>query len=219
MKKDHDLKFILAAFIAVILSLFIGTKSHAQEQIISDTTYVLQRNDTLFQVKTVQYNTGKKTIDETPIGRDTATALIEVRQQAYNISQQFAAAVWIAENERSFRRTISGYSSSIQAIVGRTFQQDLDNIGLGQAIMGTYNLRVNGTTLPATIIRNQSGSLRMRVNGTNYTIELYSELLIRIRNFDDANAKVDFYLVRSSANSARWIGGNSRYVLIKTNNR
>lgn len=207
--KDQDLKFIIAALFFTLLSLFVT----AQESIISDTTYIVLRGDTIFQVKQISYNTGRKFIDETPVGRDTSSALVELRQQAYNLSQQYANAMIYIENEASFRRTIAGFSSAIQAIVGRTYFQDADtDVGIGNQLLGSYNFRVNGANpLNASIIRNAQGLLRFRVNNTNYPIDIYSELLIRIRNYEG----IDFFLVRTSAQATTWTGGQRRYVLRK----
>lgn len=207
--KDQDLKCIIAAFIFVLLSLVVK----AQESIVSDTTYIVLRGDTIFQVKQISYNTGRKFIDENPVGRDTTAALVELRQQAYNLSQQYANAMIYTENEASFRRTIVGFSSAIQAIVGRNYFQDADQlVGIGNQLLGNYNFRVNGANaLNASIIRNAQGLLRFRVNSTNYPIDIYSELLIRIRNYEG----VDFFLVRTSAEATAWTGGQRRYVLRK----
>lgn len=215
MKIDNDLKFVIATLIFVLLSLVVT----AQESVVSDTTYIVQRGDTVFQVKQIVYNTGKKTTDESPIGRDTASVLRELRQQAYNLAQQYATALLYTENEPAFRRTIGGFSSSINAVSGRSYFEDLDKIvGLGDSLLGSYNLRINGANpVNATIIRNNQNALRLRVNNTNYPIEIYSELLFRVRNFDDGAAKVDFYFVRTGIQSRRWTGGNRRYVLTKTN--
>lgn len=203
--KDQ-LKFI---FIFVLLSLVVK----AQESIVSDTTYIVLRGDTIFQVKQISYNTGRKFIDETPVGRDTSSALVELRQQAYNLSQQYATAMIFTENETSFRRTIAGFSSAIQAIVGRTYFQDQDiDVGIGNQLLGSYNFRVNGANpLSASIIRNAQGLLRFRVNNNNYPINIYSELLIRIRNYEG----IDFFLVRTSAQATTWTGGQRRYILRK----
>lgn len=207
---------IVAIFAYAMLST---TVCKGQESVLSDTTYIVLRNDTVFQVKQIVYNTGKKIMSEDPIGRDTASVLRELRQQAYNLAQQYATALLYTENEPTFRRTINGFSSAINGVVGRSYFEDLDKIvGIGDSLVGTYNLRINGANpVAATIIRNNQNALRLRVNNTNYPIEIYSELLFRVRNFYDGAAKVDFYLVRPSIQGRRWTGGNRRYVLTKTN--
>lgn len=209
MKIDNDLKFVIAALMFVLLSLVVK----AQEQVISDTTYVVNRGDTVFQVKQIAYNTGRKTIDETPVGRDTASVLKELRQQAYNLSQQYALAMLYIESESSFRRTIAGFSSAIQTVINRTYFEDSDRVvGIGNTLIGTYGFRINGgNQLNASIIRNTQGLLRFRVNNTNYPIDIYSELLIRIRNYEG----IDFFLVRTSAEATTWSGGQRRYILRK----
>lgn len=211
--KNPDLKFILAALFFTLLSLVIK----AQESVVADTSYIVIRNDTVFQVKLVQYNTGRITSDQTPLGRDTSSALTELRQQAYNLSQQFATAMLYTENARAFRRTVQGFSAAINSIVGRTYYQDVDQqVGLGKELIGTYTFRVNGSTaILAAVIRNAQGMLRFRVNNTNYPLDIFSELLIYIRNYEGQ----DIFLVRNSPTSTVWGGGLGRYFLKKTNAR
>lgn len=211
------MKFILAAFAAVILSLFIGcTTAKAQTQIVSDTSYLVNRNDTLFQVKETRYVTGKRVIDEEPIGQDSISIIRDIRQQAYTLAQQFAYTLYIAENEKAFRRTIAGYSDIFETVAGRTLESEIDlTAGLGDSLLGNYILRIKGIPVNASIIRNPSGAIRFRVNNTNYPVDLYSELLFRVRNFDDGAEKVDFYFVRSSPQDKKWSGGFGRYILIK----
>lgn len=206
------LKLIIAAFIAVILSLFISSTATGQESILSDTSYIAIRNDTVFQVKKVTYANGRKTVDENPIGRDTSSALVELRRQAYDLSQQYSLAMLYTENEAKFRRTIMGYSDAVQQVTGRSYFREISNILPEATLLGEYTLKVNGTdAVNATILKNAQGNLRLRIGGTNYTLDAYSELLMRVRNYQNT----DFFLVRPTADAKRWTGGGRKYILTK----
>lgn len=198
-------------------SMLSSTVCAGQESIVSDTSYIVTRNDTVFQVKLIQYNTGRITSDQVPIGRDASSALTELRQQGYNLSQQFATAMIIVESERSLRRTIAGYSAAINQVNGTTnYFKEVETAVGDDNLLGTYNFRVdNAEPVNASIIRNAAGLLRFRQGSTNYPLDVYSELLLRIRNYNGS----DFFLVRNSAQSSQWRGGLGKYMLTKTQQR
>lgn len=191
------------------LFLFVAALG-AQGQIVSDSTYTVVRNDTFYQVRQQLYANGRRVTDEQPLGKDTTTVLNALLTQGYDLSQSFATAYIAVEAEATFRRAINGLSTVINTLTGKTYWRQID-MALGDKLLGEYQFTANGSVNPVTIIRTATGLLRLRQGSTNYTVDMYAENFIRIRNYNGT----DIYLVRAN-DASQFTGNNRAYRLRKT---
>lgn len=200
----------------IFFLLFFAVQSaFGQDVIISDSAFVSIKNDTFYQMRVQSYASGRKVTEENPLGRDTANVLSTLIGQAYDVSSQFANALLIVENQNRFQKTINGISASISKLSSLSYYQQID-ARIGDQLIGAYNLRFGDESpVNCSIIRTNTGLIRLRQGTTNYILDVYTDLFIRVRNYNNET----FFLVRSSANDARWTGANKKIILTKNGQR
>lgn len=183
----------------------------AQETIVSDSAYVSIKNDTFYQMRVQVYNTGRKVTEEAPLGRDTVAAVSALIGQAYALSAEFAQGLLIVENQSRFQKTINGLSSAINNITGLSYYRQID-ARIGESLLGDYRLNV-GEAAPVNVslIRTNAGLFRLRQGTTNYVVDVYTEKLLRVRNYNSET----FFLTLINENPIRYSGLSRKYVLTK----
>jgi len=161
-------------------------------EIVTDTAYVQWRTspDTAWlYVRAITYNDGSSNVSTTRVG-DTTAMRTYLINQVLDEQRQYAAAIRTVVNSTGLEARTTLVSNMLETVTGGTNYSQSIALGVGERLMGSYNVSVTGqSTFQATLIRGSSGSVQLRRvdNGTNYTVSVRSDLSIRITNLPGAS--------------------------------
>lgn len=165
-----------------------------------DTSYIIRKDTTFFQVKILEYDNGKRLTEETPIGSDTTAVANAIIGDAYPQFQAYAAgANRVLTSYLPMRQLLNGANTSLLETTGLNYLNTMAAT-IGDEFVGVYQMRVNGVWVDAEIVRLSSGALRYRQGGTSFVIAILSRNWFRLIRYDgtstptaDPGTFVDFF--------------------------
>lgn len=169
--------------------------AHAQDGVLSDTSYIENRQGTFYNISVTTFESGRRLTDEAPLGSDTTEVINAIIGPAFTQFSQYATQVVAAQTQYARQRqTQRAVSASVMRLLGVSYFQAVSGL-IENELLGTYQIRVNGAApVQGEIIRLQSGALRYRQGGQNYVLDVFSRNWIRIRNLPGAPEMLDLFL-------------------------
>lgn len=179
----------------VFLFLLLPLLAHAQDGVLTDTSYIENRNNMFFHISIVTYQSGRILRDEVPLGSDTSAVVNAIIGPAFSQFSQYATQVVAAQTQYNRQRqTQQAVSASVMRLLGVSYFLVVSNL-IEKELLGSYQMRVSGAApVQGEIIRLQSGAVRYRQGGQTYVLDVFSRNWIRIRNLPGAPEQLDLFL-------------------------
>jgi len=178
-------------FSILLFALCLGAA--AQETIVSDTSYIENRQGVFWQVKTQVYARGRIVSDQTPLGSDTSAVAQAILGPVFaQFSQYGQMAARVQTQYARQRQALGAANATLMALLGINYLTITGN-EVGEQFLGAYTMRVNGgQPIAGEVIRLGSGALRWRQGGQNFVFDVMSPYWIRLRSYDSI-AILDLY--------------------------
>lgn len=218
------MKFITTTIFLLFTTMLIAQIDLPQGCItVTDSVYITKRpnrNKAQFgRADSIYYLTrdyvcedGREGPQSAPIG-DSTTVMSNLKQNAVDLSRQWAASVIIASMKqeavvtpiRTMNRTTTAlFKTSIYPELAKLFPDSL--------YIADYRFTPeSGTAIDATITRNAQGQYRFRWASNNKQVLILSDVHIRVLAYSGTK---DLDLVRRDANTARWVSDREGITLV-----
>lgn len=172
----------------LFLLLLLPLLAHAQDGVLSDTSYIENRAGQFWQVRTQVYDSGRTLREEVPYGADTTAVVNALIGSVFPQLTQYATAAAMVQMERARNlQALLAVSGSINQVLGVSYFQAVGGL-LESEFLGAYTMRVNGAApVLCEIVRLPNGALRFRQGGTDFILDVISRNWIRIRRYDGSS--------------------------------
>lgn len=178
----------------LFLFLLLPLLAHAQDGVLSDTSYIENRAGQFWQVRTQVYDSGAKFTREDPIGTDTSAVVNALIGSVLSQFRQYANNV--VAMQRGYarqRQAANGVSTSLESLVGFTYFQAAAGL-IEDQLLGTYTLRIaGGNPIEVQVVKLVSGAYRLRQGAANYPLDVYADNWLRVRNYPGAPVLLDLF--------------------------
>lgn len=188
-----------------ILFVFTAFLATGQE-IVSDTSYFENKENTLFYIKRQAFSDGRVRIEEIPFRNDSSEIINSIIGEHFQILTQYAEkAAYLQSNFTRQRQIINSLNNLFNSLIKQNYFSLMSNL-IGDEFLGNYSIRVNGgPQIPVQIVKLQNGAVRFRQEGTNFVLDILSRNWIRIRRYQgtstlasDTNVTVDLFFDTST---------------------
>lgn len=178
----------------LFLLLLLPLLGHAQDGVVTDTSYIENRAGTFWQVRTQTFESGSIVTRQDVIGTDTTAVVNALVGSVLSQFRQYANNV--VAMQRGYarqRQSVNGVSTSLESLMGFTYFQAAAGL-IEDQLLGTYTLRIaGGNPIEVQVVKLVSGAYRFRQGAANYPLDVFADNWLRVRNYPGAPVLLDLF--------------------------
>jgi len=198
--------------ILFLFALIFAATNCAAQRDRTDSSYVKWDAGAWFRVTVTKYDNNESDVTTRLIG-DTATMINQFMEKVEQSTSTHAVDVAVVSEYPKQNRAVIDENNELVLKAGKSPLDTLEDRYSAQFLVPGWTMKTDAGTFPIVFNKTAAKKLRYQYNGTQTQkqTDLFSNSLIRLRDFPSTGVTTDFY---RSPNGKRWINADKSLQLI-----